>query len=93
MKLSHKLFFLFQLLIFSNIFSLTTNAQVLNKPLEVYLGSFAFPLEIGNVWNYRNGYLQPEMKLSIIDTIRIEENIYYLKKNSIVQDTQTLICI
>jgi hypothetical protein len=57
-----------------------TNAQILNKPLEVNLGSFVFPLEIGNVWNYRNGYLQPEMKLSIIDSINIDGNKYYLKK-------------
>jgi hypothetical protein len=76
-----KLFLLFHLIIFSNLCSLTTNAQSLNKPLEVYLGSFAFPLEIGNIWNYRNGNLQPEMKLSIIDTIIIEGNKYYLKKH------------
>lgn len=80
MKRSAKLFFLFHLLIFSNLFSSVTNAQILNKPLEVNLGSFVFPLEIGNVWNYRNGYLQPEMKLSIIDSMDIDGNKYYLKK-------------
>jgi hypothetical protein len=80
MKLSHKLFFLFQLLIFYNSLLLTTNAQSLNKPMEEYLGMFALPLEVGNLWNYRNGYLQPEIKQSIIDTLRIEDNKYYLKK-------------
>ena len=79
MKQLSKLFFLFQLLLFSNLFSTVTNAQILNKPLDVNLGSFVFPLEIGNVWNYRNGYFQPDMKLSIIDTTRIGGEKYYLK--------------
>jgi len=80
MKLIHKLFFLFQLLLFSNLYTLVTNAQILNKPMEEYLGMFALPLEVGNLWNYRNGYLQPEIKQSIIDTLTIEGNKYYLKK-------------
>ena len=80
MKQSSKLFSLFYLLIFSKLFSLDTNAQPLNKPLEEYLGMFALPLEVGNLWNYRNGYLQPEIKQSIIDTMLIDGNKYYLKK-------------
>lgn len=56
------------------------NAQYLKKSLEEYLGMFALPLEIGNLWNYRNGYLQPEIKQSIIDTMIIDGNKYYLKK-------------
>jgi hypothetical protein len=80
MNKSSKLFSLFYLLIFSKLFSLDTNAQPLNKPLDLNLGSFVFPLEIGNLWNYRNGYFQPDMKLSIIDTTRIEGRKYYLKK-------------
>jgi hypothetical protein len=81
MKILHKLFFLFQLLIFINLFSLTTKAQRLTKPLEEYLGMHALPLEVGNVWNYRNGYLQPEKKLSIIDTMSIDGNKYFLKED------------
>jgi len=80
MKQLSKLFSLFYLLFLSNIFSLSTNAQPLNKPLEVYLGMFALPLEVGNLWNYRNGYLQPEIKQSIIDTMIIDGHKYYLKK-------------
>ncbi len=80
MKPLFKLFFLFQLLLFSNLYSIVTNAQPLNKPLEEYLGMFSLPLEVGNLWNYRNGYLQPEIKQSIIDTLTIEGNKYYLKK-------------
>lgn len=80
MKPLHNLFFLFLLLIFFNFFFFFTNAQSLNKPMEEYLGMFALPLEVGNLWNYRNGYLQPEIKQSIIDTLRIEGNKYYLKK-------------
>ena len=82
MKPLHNLFFLFQLLIFFNFFFFFTNAQSLTKPQDgEYLGAFSFPLEIGNVWNYRNFYLQPDMKLSIIDTLNIDENKYFLLKH------------
>ena len=57
------------------------NAQYLKKPQEEFLGMFALPLEMGNVWNYRNGYLQPDIKQYIIDTLDINGNKYFLKKH------------
>lgn len=75
-----KSFILFCIFIFSNLFSLTTNAQSITKPLDgENLGTFCLPLEIGNVWNYRNFYWQPFAKISIIDTFTIDGNKYYLK--------------
>ncbi|MDY0082058.1 MAG: T9SS type A sorting domain-containing protein [Ignavibacteriaceae bacterium] len=81
MKTPYKLFLLFQLAVFSEILMTNIYAQFLNKPLDEYLGTFAFPLEIGNVWTYRDGYFQPDMKLSIIDTAIIGGKKYYLKRD------------
>ncbi len=79
MKLLHKLFFLAQLFIISILISITSYSQLLNKPLDgEYLGAFSFPLKIENVWNYRNFYFQPDMKLTIIDSLEIDENKYFL---------------
>jgi hypothetical protein len=80
MKQLFKSSFFLSLVIFSSFFTETTTAQKLEKPLEEYLGMYALPLEVGNVWNYRNGYLQPDIKLSIIDTLMIDGNKYYLEK-------------
>ena len=56
-------------------------AQTVNKPVDgEFLGTFVLPIEIGNVWNYRNGYFQPERKISLIDTLDIEGHKYYLMK-------------
>lgn len=55
-------------------------AQTLNKPLEEFLGTFVLPIELGNVWNYRNFYFQPEVKISLVDTLNIDGKKYYLKK-------------
>jgi hypothetical protein len=55
-------------------------AQTISKPLEEFLGMFVLPIEIGNVWNYRDGYLQPERKISLIDTLNIDNKKYYLMK-------------
>ncbi len=79
MKSTLNYYLIFFLILFTSFSFFSTNAQILNKPLDVNLGSFVFPLEIGNVWNYRNGYFQPDMKLSIIDTTRIGGEKYYLK--------------
>ena len=66
----------FKLLFFvSNI-----NAQTINKPLDEFLGTFVLPIEIGNVWNYRNYYFEPERKISLVDTLNIDGNKYYLMK-------------
>jgi hypothetical protein len=66
----------FMLLFFVN----NIKAQTINKTLEEFLGTYVLPIEIGNVWNYRNGYFQPERKLTLIDTLNIDGRKYYLMK-------------
>lgn len=70
---------------FISIYFFNTNqiiAQKLNRPLAGDLGTFAVPMEIGNVWNYKNYYFQPEFKIELFDTVRINGNLYYSKRTS-----------
>jgi hypothetical protein len=63
---------------------MNTTAQIRNKPLSEYLGAFAVPLEIGNVWNFRNANFQPEFRVELFDTVFINGHKYYsLKRQDI----------
>lgn len=77
LMLNKSIIFVFVLTFFVGIIK----PQTVNKPVDgEILGTFVLPIEIGNVWNYRNYYFEPERKISLIDTLNIDGNKYYLMK-------------
>jgi len=63
---------LFIIVLLTNLF-----AQRMGKPMGEYAGILTNQLKIGNVFIYRDYYWRPEARFAIIDTIRINNTLYY----------------